>query len=57
MVQEFEEFCTFDASVAHHPNRTICSAFEMFAIVCQENDGEVTGWREASGCGTNIWIF
>ena len=54
MLTDFEEFCTFDACVAHHPNRSMCSAFEMVAIICQENGGDVTGWREAIGCGTSI---
>ena len=50
-LDQHQEFCTFDACVANDPDRSVCSSFEMFAAVCEEYNGDTTGWREATGCG------
>ena len=56
-LDQFKDFCTFDACVADDPDRSICSSFEMFAAVCEEYNGDTRGWREATGCGKSLCLF
>ena len=56
-LDQFKDFCTFDACVADDPDRSICSSFEIFAAVCEEYNGDTKGWIEATGCGKSLCLF